>query len=290
MNLFTVNSSGWDDVYPPSTKEEAIGSLESGGIVLFPNMAFELQGPEVAFLNPATVHGSKNVSYDPATGRVGGTAAAGVELQQLRNLLGRFSNATHPLIARLFPAYASGLRQGRTSLRPVEIAGRVTSWRADDTRLHVDTFPSTPTRGERILRVFSNINHEGRPRVWKIGGSFEALTRRFQPTLSAPRWGAHAAMRALRITKSMRTPYDHYMLQLHDRMKADQEYQTQSDHITYSFPAGATWIAYTDQVPHAALSGIHQLEQTFYVPVSCLRNEATAPLRILEGLFGRKLA
>ena len=290
MNLFTIDARAWDDRLPAATKEAAIQALENGGIVFFPQLAFSLEPRELAFLNPATVQGAKNVSYNPATDRVGGTAAAGAELEQLRVLLGRFSRATGRLIGDLFPPYASGIRQGRTSLRPVEIAGRVTSWRADDTRLHVDTFPSTPTRGERILRVFSNINHEGKPRVWKVGGAFDAVARRFKPALRGPVWGAHAAMYALRITKSKRTPYDHYMLQLHNRMKADQDYQTQGDQFTHSFPAGSTWIVFTDQVPHAALSGIHQLEQTFYVPVASLRNEASAPLRVLEGLMGRRLA
>ena len=290
MNLFTIDARSWDTVSPTSAREGAVQALENGAIVFLPNLTFVLQPHELKFLNPSTVHGSKNVSYNPTTERVGGTAAAGAELDELRALLSRFSQATRKLIAELFPAYGSGARQGRTSLRPVEVAGRVSSWRADDTRLHVDTFPSTPTRGERILRVFSNINHEGRPRVWKIGGPFESVARRFKPMLRAPLPGAHAAMYALRITKSVRSPYDHYMLQLHDRMKADQEYQTRGDQFTHSFPAGSTWIAYTDQVPHAALSGIHQLEQTFYVPIGSLRNQATAPLRVLEGLFGRKLA
>jgi hypothetical protein len=290
MDLFTIDSRGWTADHPASTREAAIQAMEAGRIILFPNLAFELDRHELKFLDPATVHGSKNVSYNPATERVGGTAVDGDELEALRGLLRRFSRDTGRLIAELFPSYRSGLRQGRTSLRPVEIAGRVTSWRADDTRLHVDTFPSTPTRGDRILRVFSNINHQGRPRVWKIGGSFEAVARRFQPTLRAPVWGTHAAMYALRLTKGMRSPYDHYMKQLHDRMKADQEYQTEGDQFTYSFPAGSTWLAYTDQVPHAALSGIHQLEQTFYVSVAHLCNQASAPLRVLESLVGRKLA
>jgi hypothetical protein len=289
MTLYTIDSRSWDTTYPPATKEAAVQALEAGAIVHFPALAFPLETHELKFLNPTTVHGAKNVSYNPKDGHVGGTATAGADLERLRALLDRFSRATAALIGQLFP-YGSGVRQGRTSLRPVEVEGRATSWRHDDTRLHVDTFPSTPTRGERILRVFSNINHEGRPRVWKIGGPFEGVARRFTPTLRAPLPGAHAAMYALRITKSMRTPYDHYMLQLHDRMKADHEYQGQAGHLTHAFPAGSTWIAYTDQVPHAALSGIHQLEQTFYVQVASLRNPATAPLRILEGLFGRKLA
>jgi hypothetical protein len=289
MNVYTIDSRTWDAVYPAGTKAEAVRALEAGAIVHFPGLAFPLETHELGFLSPKTVHGAKNVSYNPKNGNVGGTAITGPELEKLRALLGRFSRATAGLIAQLFP-YGSAARQGRTSLRPVEVEGRVTSWRHDDTRLHVDTFPSTPTRGERILRVFSNINQEGRPRVWKVGGPFESIVRRFGPTLRPPVWGAHAAMYAFRITKAMRTPYDHYMLQLHDRMKADQEYQTKGDQFTYSFPAGSTWITYTDQVPHAALSGIHQLEQTFYVQVASLRNQASAPLRVLEGLLGRKLA
>ena len=290
MNVFSIDSQRWTDLPPAPTQEAALEAIEAGGVVFCPDLPFQIQQHELKYLDPATVHGSKNVSYNPATGAVGGTAVEGVELDQLRALLERFSKETARLVAELFPSYRAGIRQGRTSLRPVEIAGRATSWRSDDTRLHVDTFPSTPTRGDRILRVFSNVNPKGQPRVWKIGGSFEDVARRFRPVLRPPVWGAHTALYALRVTKRMRTPYDHYMLQLHDRMKADEEYQAKGEQFTYSFPAGTTWLTFTDQVPHAALSGIHQLEQTFYVAVASLRNQASAPLRVLEGLVGRKLA
>ena len=290
MNLFTLESRTWDDAFPATISETTIEALENGAVVLLPQLSFRLEPAELKFLQPATVHGAKNVSYNPATALVGGTRVAGADLEELRALLARFSSATARLVRTLFPAYASGIQLGRTSLRPVEIAGRVTSWRSDDTRLHVDTFPSMPTRGNRILRVFSNINQDGQPRVWKVGGTFESVARRFQPALRPPVWGSHAAMYLVRMTKALRSPYDHYMLQLHDRMKADGAYQEQGEQRTHSFPAGSTWIVYTDQVPHAALSGIHQLEQTFYVPVTCLRDDASAPLRVLEGLMGRKLA
>ena len=55
------------------------------------------------------------------------------------------------------------------------------SWRADDRRLHVDAFPSRPNYGERILRVFTNVNPDGEPRVWRVGEPFEAVARRFLP-------------------------------------------------------------------------------------------------------------
>jgi hypothetical protein len=289
-NLFTIDAQRWEEPPAPGLADQAIAALESGHVLFLPKLRFDLQPAELGFLNPDTVHGSKNVSYSPATGRVGGTQAQGAELDALRELLSRFSRATLRLAGDLLPRYRTALRQGRTSLRPVEVAGRVSSWRADDTRLHVDTFPSTPTRGHRILRVFSNINHAGQPRVWRVGEPFDAVARRFAPSLRAPLWGSRAALYAVRVTKSMRTPYDHYMLQLHDRMKADSRYQAESEQFTCSFPAGSTWMAYTDQVPHAALSGIHQLEQTFYLPVSALRDEASAPLRVLERELGRRLA
>jgi hypothetical protein len=290
MTLFTIESRAWDEALPAAIGDEAIGALESGRVVFLPNLAFAIEPHELRFLRPETVHGAKNVSYNPGTTKVGGTDASGVELDELRALLARFFRASSTLVRTLFPQYASGIRDGRTSLRPVEIAGRVTSWRADDTRLHVDTFPSMPTGGRRILRVFSNINQAGLPRVWKIGGSFDAVARRFQPGLRGPVWGSDFARHLLRLTKARRSAYDHYMLQLHDRMKADGEYQARGEQATHSFPAGSTWVVYTDQVPHAALSGIHQLEQTFYVPVTSLRDQSSAPLRVLEGLMGRKLA
>lgn len=290
MRLFTIESHAWDDVQPASVTDAATEALESGGIIFFPHLRFELTTPELKFLDPASVHGAKNVSFNPATGKVGGTQAQGSALQELRGLLDRFFHATAALVRRVLPSYASGVAHGRGSLRPVEIAGRASSWRADDTRLHVDAFPSMPMRGKRILRVFSNINPSGQVRTWKIGGSFDEVARRFQPSLRGPLPGSHFGMYLARMTKDVRAPYDHYMLQLHDRMKADGEYQAQRDHVVHSFPAGSTWMVYTDQVPHAALSGIHQLEQTFYVPVSSLRNEGSAPLRVLEHLMGRKLA
>lgn len=44
--------------------------------------------------------------------------------------------------------------------------------RADDRRLHVDAFPTRPNYGERILRVFANVNPAGVPRAWRVGEPF----------------------------------------------------------------------------------------------------------------------
>src|SRR5439155_6037276 len=102
--------------------------------------------------------------------------------------------------------------------------------------------------------------------------------------------GVAPILQWLRVTKSRRTPYDALMLQLHDRMKADEEYQAHCAQTAVDFPAGSTWIAFTDQVSHAAMAGQYQLEQTFMLPVDAMEDEQRSPLRVLERIKGRRLA
>ena len=85
------------------------------------------------------------------------------------------------------------------------------------------------------------------------------------------------------------TPYDARMLQLHDRMKEDDAFQKTSEQDAVDFPAGSTWIAFTDEVGHAAMAGQYQLEQTFLLPIDAMQNADRSPLRILERLKGRRL-
>jgi hypothetical protein len=80
------------------------------------------------------------------------------------------------------------------------------------------------------------------------------------------------------------------MLQLHDRMKQDESYQSSSPQEQVDLPAGSTWLTFTDQVSHAAMAGQYQFEQTFLVPVSAMLDEHRSPLRILERIKGRRLA
>src|SRR5207248_11252476 len=102
--------------------------------------------------------------------------------------------------------------------------------------------------------------------------------------------GSGVALRALRVTKTRRSAYDALMLQLHDRMKQDSDFQERSPQTSLDFPAGTTWMAFTDQVSHAAMAGQYQLEQTFLLPVGAMIDEQRSPLRILERLKNRPLA
>jgi hypothetical protein len=204
-------------------------------------------------------------------------------------MLARYAASSRSLLRKLLPHYAPTLQQARTSFRPVEIAGRDISWRKDDTRLHVDSFPSSPTGGDRILRVFSNVNPNGQSRTWRLGESFEAVSRRFLPQIRGPLPAANQVLKAVGITKRLRSDYDHFMLGLHDRMKADLGYQASADQSDVDFPPGSSWIVYSDQVAHAAMRGQHALEQTFHLPVAGMLDPAKAPLAILERLVGRRL-
>src|SRR5439155_25746864 len=91
------------------------------------------------------------------------------------------------------------------------------------------------------------------------------------------------------LTRSRRTPNDAVMLQLHDRMKADESLQRTCEQEAVDFPSGSTWIAFTDQVSHAAMAGQYQFEQTLLLPVDAMIDESRSPLRILERLKGRSL-
>jgi len=288
-DVITLSNTGWDQQVPTAQRELAADALERGGVLLFPQLSFLMSDSEGEFLSPTVAGDGKNVSLDPANGLLSGSSVNDADLQRLQNMMKRFAASSRHLLRCLLPHYEAGLEQGRTSFRPTEIAGRRTSWRKDDTRLHVDSFPSSPTQGSRILRVFTNVNPRGQSRNWRLGESFEGVARRYLPSLTAPIWGADHMLDLLGITKRRRTAYDHYMLQLHDRMKADLAYQSQVAQRACEFQAGSTWMVFTDLVSHAAMSGQYAFEQTYYLPVNSMLDPSRAPLRILEKLLGREL-
>ena len=265
-------------------------ALEAGDVLWLRESFFAVELAERPLLTPSILAGTnKNVSFDPSSGRLGGASADADAATRLRGMLARFSDQAAAFVRRACPAYKDHVRLGRTSFRPVEIAGRASSWRKDDTRLHVDSFPATPVQGRRILRVFANVNPQGKPRSWRVGEDFAALAARFAPALRMPLPGAAGLLQVLHLTKTRRSLYDAFMLQLHDRMKQDTAYQASAPQMPFDFPPETAWMAFTDQVSHAAMSGQYQLEQTFLLPVAAMLDERRSPLRVLERLKGRPL-
>ena len=271
-----------------SERERAVETLEAGNVLYCPQLAFDASELHEIFGNADLPKGTKNVSLDPGAERLSGVSGPRATIAS--RVMRRYASAAHALVTALFERYAATVVMGRTSLRPVEIASRATSWRKDDTRLHVDSFPATPVAGKRILRVFSNVDPRGAARCWRIAEAFEHVASRYVARLARPAPGSSVLRHVLGITKTRRTLYDHYMLQLHDAMKQDEAYQRGAPEMRFDFPAGSTWICYTDQVSHAAIRGAGALEQTFYVPVHAMADASKSPLRTLEHLVGRPLA
>lgn len=279
----------WDKVPDNDSQKMALAALEDGQVLFFPSLAFSLKGEESRFLTPELVGDSKNVSYQFASRKIGHCACAESDKPAVAGMMHRFCGQAKALIENVLPSYKSKLTMGRASLRPVEAAGRAQSWRKDDTRLHVDSFPATPLNGKRILRVFTNVNPAGRPRSWRLGEPFEQVAARFAGGVRSPAPGSLMLMQLFRVTRGRRSLYDHYMLGLHDAMKADDEYQRACPQSNFDFPALSTWAVFTDSVPHAVTAGQHQFEQTFYLDVEGMAQPEKSPLRILEKRLGKNL-
>ncbi len=291
MKVIEIADVGeWSPACPEELASRCLHALEHGAVLYFPRLCFALESAEHDLLSPAVSDGrSKNVAYDVRTGTLAGTALQGSARERLHGFMDRYCRQSSGLVQRLLPSYASALETRLTSFRPVEIRGRASSSNKDDTRLHVDAFASRPNQGRRILRVFCNVNPAGKPREWLVGEPFERYAARFAPHVRAQLPFEGPLLAALRLTKSLRTPYDHLMLGLHDQGKADDDYQAQSPRTAVAFPPGTTWMCFTDQVLHAALGGQFLLEQTFLLPVSAMASPDTSPLKVLERMTGRSL-
>ena len=286
--ILTLDLTGWRPSLTPTIQERAVRAIEGGGVVVLPHVGFALTEAERKFLSPSWSDGrAKNVSLDGD--KLKGAHGEAPALRELAAMVRRFAENAASLVTTLFPRYAPYVKRARTSFRPQPAVGRDVSWRKDDSRLHVDAFPSRPNRGERILRVFTNVNPT-EPRVWRVGESFEAMAKTMLPRIRPAFPGSSAMLAALHVTKGRRSAYDHLMLNLHDRAKEDMKYQQECDQRVVQFAPGTTWLCFSDQVMHAAVSGQYMMEQTIHLPVAALYDPQRAPLAILERLTGRQLA
>lgn len=286
-SLVTLDLAQWRPAPAPEAQRAATLALEGGALLVLPRLPFELSAAERRFLSVDWSDGNaKNISLDGTA--LKGARGSATDRADLAAMIGRFAAAAATLVAAVFPRYAPYVKRARTSYRPQPAVGRDVSWRKDDSRLHVDAFPSRPNGGERILRVFSNIN-PAEPRVWRVGESFEAMAKTFLPRIRRPVPGVASLLAAVRATKGVRSEYDHFMLGLHDRAKADLGYQRSCPQQTVPFAPGTTWLCFSDQVMHAAVSGQFMLEQTIHLPLSALSDPSRSPLSVLERLTGRAL-
>jgi hypothetical protein len=275
---------------PRAGDRTLVTELEAGKVLYFPALAFEPTAQELQHVFRPEIRDpkSRNISLD-ANGRLKGAAGDEATQQMLAAMMLRFRAQAESLLAAMAPRYMEHVRRGPVSFRPSVVETREQSWRADDRRMHVDAFPSRPNRGERLLRVFANVNPEGVPRVWRVGEPFETVARHFLPRLKPYSSWQAKALKTLKVTKSLRSEYDHLMLQLHDAMKSDMDYQKNAPQVTMPFPAGSTWVVFSDQASHAAMSGQYMMELTAQLPPQEQYDPDASPLAILTRMMGHAL-
>jgi hypothetical protein len=269
-----------------------IAALEAGKVLYFPNFAqhgFTPQKEELAlFREDIRDPKTRNISLS-ASGELKGVVGDDDTKALMAGMIGRFRAQAEGLLGNLVPRYGEHLRRGATSFRPSVVQNRVQSWRADDRRMHVDAFPSRPNYGERLLRVFTNVNQDGEPRVWRVGEPFEDVARRFLPKAKPYSAWQAKLLNALHVTKSLRSEYDHLMLQLHDGMKSDLDYQKNAPQVTFGFPPGCAWVCFSDQASHAVMAGQYMMEHTLQLSPMHQYDRDASPLAILTRMKGHAL-
>src|SRR5471030_2830129 len=207
--IIEVATADWRGQQLSVPREALLSGVERGKVLYFPRLAFAIEGGERALLDPKVADPErKNISLAPNGGALVGVLGDAVTQSAVRALIARYQTNARTLVDGLFPEYNGRLRVAPTSLRLHQVETRETSWRKDDSRLHVDAFPSRPNYGERILRVFTNVNPHGAPRVWRVGEPFEDMAKRFLPRIKPYRPWLARLLRALRVTKSLRSEYD----------------------------------------------------------------------------------
>lgn len=279
--------------------------LEEGHILFFPRTPLALPEDECEFLlsqRQVSAEYHKNIAYRPHQDRVTGFVKRSEhEQERLRRIMRSYSQRTTELLTVLLPPYARSWRLDYASFRPQQEQGRNLRLRARNDLLHVDAFPTRPTYGDRILRVFTNLNPT-QPRRWITAETADVLIERFAgaPGLPLPQppgrslWQrTHHSLRrlarAVGLPIVIRSPYDEFMLRLHHYLKENQEFQTTCPKQSWEFPPRSTWIVFTDMVAHAVVSGQYALEQTFIISRRALVVPDKAPINVLERLIGAPL-
>src|SRR2546430_4100482 len=180
--LEELTLDAWNPVLTAAAQAAAIDTLEAGRILYLPRLAFALLPHEQRFLSAEWSDGeTKNINLRGGERRLRGARGGSEDLARMQAMMERFSGQCATLIGALLPHYVPHLTLASTSFRPCEVAGRKSSYRKDDARLHTDAFPSNPTGGARLPRGLPHPNPERQPRAWRVGEPFADMAARFLP-------------------------------------------------------------------------------------------------------------
>jgi hypothetical protein len=282
--------------------EAAIRALEEGNVLLFRDTPFVISEEDRrALLNTGQADGNfhKNISFKPLSDRLSGIGkTVPGEEEAVRRALRNYSRNAIALIERVLAPYKSRWTLDYASFRSIEEEGRDLPWKKRNDLLHTDAFPTRPTNGGLILRIFTNINPE-KERVWVTSDPFALFAPKYADAAGLPAIAAKPLRSVARSLKRAahtaglpvvdRSPYDEFMLGFHDFLKGNAAYQRDCPKYRFSFPPNSTWMVFTDVVPHSVLSGRFALEQTMIISQKSLLQPECAPVAVLEKLAGKRL-
>ncbi len=290
--------------WPASSAADYRPDLEAGNVLYFPVTPFSFAEGSKEYLRNINFAGGavhKNVAYRPASDRVTGVEADTAQLEKLRVILGDYSRSVVKFAAELLPQYAAGWKLDYASFRPVEEDGRDLPVNKRNDLIHTDAFPSRPTNGNLILRVFTNI-HPTKTRNWVTTDPFRDVADRYARDAGLDKIAVGTSSKSGKLLNQSarllhgiglpvvpRSGYDRFMLRFHEYLKRNEEFQQNTPKYPFAFPPGSTWLTFTDVLPHSVLSGQHALEQTFIIARESMANTADAPVAILERLCGKPL-
>lgn len=277
--------------------------LEDGNILFFSSTPFSFPKEEIDFLLKQRQGGSrarKNIAYKPQIDRITNHDTADPAANaRLKEILGNYSKRVTEFLSLFLSPYAKHWKHDYASFRPFQEKARKLRLRARNDLLHVDAFPTRPLHGARILRFFTNINPtEGR--YWITSNGFADLAKAYANQVSIPHstgydWMSRLERKMKHLLRSigmkvpLRSPYDTFMLNMHNFLKENGEFQEKCPKDHWEFPPGSCWVVFTDQVSHAAMAGQYAIEQTFIVPQKALLCPEKSPISILERMSGKNL-
>jgi len=274
--------------------------LERGEVIYYPICPFPLPSDEdLEFLRRdiqlgGSVH--KNVSYKPLKNKLGGTGRLSASIKErLRLTLCDFATKATDWLTTAIPEYADGWRRDMVSYRPLEEATRSLRLTARNDLLHVDAFPTRPTNGWRILRVFVNIN-PSEPRVWVTSDPFARLLEKYGEKAGLPRADmplltriVQTVPRLFRESVLRRPEYDHFMHRFHNYLKRNEVFQEKTTKRVWHFPPFSVWMTMTDTCSHSVLRGRFALEHSYFINPATLVLPDESPAALLEKMCGQSL-
>jgi hypothetical protein len=304
VGLVTISR---DELARPISETQArawCAQLEAGEILYFPESPVRLRREDLAFLlgqqqTDSSLH--KNIAYKPNIDKLSGVdtkIADAAAVARLQEIMRAYSKHVVDFLSGFLAPYQRKWRLDYASFRPQEEEGRDLALRKRNDLLHTDAFPTRPSHGARILRFFNNI-HPTRTRDWVVGDPFATVVKQFAPGDIAPvpdnalsrtaKWLGRAVGLGAAIPSIKRSPYDDFMMRFHNFLKENARFQAECAKYPWNFPAGSSWMVYTDTVPHAVLAGQYALEPTLLVEPAALVAPEFSPLKVLENMAGTAL-